>query len=111
MVVTLRSKCTHEGHHCEVTASVSPSSSHSIQKLFVMKSSKNRYFCTDARSPLYIFVSKVTQVLVGLQMVATALRGGRDSAGGSIECESEKEVSGGSIVALSWKGNFGGTQT
>ena len=39
------------------------------------------------------------------------LRSARDSAGGSIECESEKEVSRESIVVLSWKGHFDGTQT
>ena len=44
-------------------------------------------------------------------MVATALSSGRDITGGSIECESEKEVSGDSIVVLSWKVHFGGTQT
>ena len=40
----------------------------------------------------------------------TPLGSGRDSAGGSIECDSEKEVSGESIVVLSWKGHFSGTQ-
>ena len=44
-------------------------------------------------------------------MEERALRSGRDRAGGSIECEREKEVSGDSIVVLSWKGHFGGTQT
>ena len=50
-------------------------------------------------------------MLGGLRMLATALRSGRDSAGGSIECDIEKEVSGESIVVISWKGNFCGTQT
>ena len=44
-------------------------------------------------------------------MEKTAFRGGRDSKGGLIECESEKEVSGESIGVLSWNGHFGGTQT
>ena len=44
-------------------------------------------------------------------MVTTALRYGKVSAGGLIECENDKEVSGESIVVLSWKGHFGGTQT
>ena len=44
-------------------------------------------------------------------MVSTQFRSGRDSTGGSIECASEKEVSGASIVVLSWKVHFGGTQT
>ena len=44
-------------------------------------------------------------------MVATSLRSGRDSSGGSIGFESEKEVSCESIVVLSWKGHFVGTQT
>ena len=44
-------------------------------------------------------------------MVATELSSGRDTTGGSIECVSEKEVSGESIVVLYWKGHFGGTQT
>ena len=44
-------------------------------------------------------------------MVTTELRSGRESAGGSIEYESDKEVCGESIVVISWKGHFGGTQT
>ena len=44
-------------------------------------------------------------------MVATVFMSGRDSLGGLIEYESEKEVSGESIVVVSWKGHFGGTQT
>ena len=44
-------------------------------------------------------------------MVATKLRSSRDIVFGSIDYDSEKEVSGESIVVLSWKGNFCGTQT
>ena len=44
-------------------------------------------------------------------MAATSLRSGIDSAGGSIECESEKDMSGEPIVVFSWKENFGGNQT
>ena len=66
---------------------------------------------TDARPTLFIVVSKVTQVPRALQMVATELRSGRDSSGGSIECDIQKEVSGESIVVLSWKGHFCRTQT
>ena len=44
-------------------------------------------------------------------MASMKLKSGRDSAGGSIEYDSEKEVSDGSIVVLSWKGFFFGTQT
>ena len=44
-------------------------------------------------------------------MVKMALRSGKDSAGGSIEFKSEKEVSGEYIVVLSWKGHFYGMQT
>ena len=47
-------------------------------------------FFTEARPHLFIVVSNVTQVLGGLRMVATALRIIRDSAGGSIDYESEK---------------------
>ena len=47
----------------------------------------------------------------GLQMVTTALRCGKVRAGGLIECENDKEVSGESIVVLSWKGYFGRNQT
>ena len=43
---------------------------------------KKLTFFTDVRPLLCIFVSKVTQVLCGLQMVETSLRSGRDSAGG-----------------------------
>ena len=60
---------------------------------------------------MFIVVSKVTQVLGGLQMVVTVLRSGRDSAGGSIEYEREKGVSGESIAVVSWKGHFCDTQT
>ena len=66
MVVPLIFKCNHEGHHRKVTASVSPSSSYSIRKSSVAKTLKNRYFLTDARPPLFIVVSKVTQVLGGI---------------------------------------------
>ena len=62
------------------------------------------------RTPLFIVVSKVTQVLGGILMVVTALRSGRDSAGGSIEYDSKKELSGGSIMVLYWKGYFCGMQ-
>ena len=44
-------------------------------------------------------------------MMATVFRSVIDSAGGSIECESDKKVSGDSIVVLSWKGHLCGTQT
>ena len=44
-------------------------------------------------------------------MVSPQFSSGRDSTGGSIECASEKEVSGESIVVLSWDGNVYGTQT
>ena len=81
MVLPLRLNFTHEGHHREVTASVSPLSSHSIQKLSVAKMSKIGIF-TDMRAPLFIAVSKVTQVLGGLRMVAKAFRSGRDIEGG-----------------------------
>ena len=43
-------------------------------------------------------------------MAETALRIGSDNKGGSIKYESEKEVSGESIVVLYWKGHFCGTQ-
>ena len=43
-------------------------------------------------------------------MVSTALSSGIDKVGVSIEFDSEKEVSGESIVVLSWKGHYGGTQ-
>ena len=44
-------------------------------------------------------------------MVATALRSGRDSAGGSIEFASKKEVIAKTIVVLYWKGHICRTQT
>ena len=43
-------------------------------------------------------------------MVSTSLRSGIDKVGGSIECDVDKEVSGESIVVLSWKGHYYGTQ-
>ena len=43
--------------------------------------------------------------------MARESRSGRYSAGGSIGYDIEKEVSGESIVLLSWKGYFGRTQT
>ena len=58
-------------------------------------------FLTDAHVPLFIVVSKVTQVLGGIIMVATALMSVIDRAGGSIEYDSKKEVNGESIVVLS----------
>ena len=75
----------------------------------VAKTSKNRNF--DARAQLFIAVSRVIQVLGGLQMVEMSFRSGRDVACGSVECDSEKEVGGESIVVLSSKGHFGRTQT
>ena len=57
-----------------------------------------------------IVVSKVTQVLGGLLIVSTSFRSGADISVGSIEYESEKEVSGESTVVVSWKGHFDGTQ-
>ena len=62
-----------------------------------------------SRDPLlFIVVSKVTQVVGGLQMVATALISIRDIPGGSIEYESEKGVIDESIAVLSWKVHFCG---
>ena len=43
-------------------------------------------------------------------MISTALSSVKDKVGVSIEFDSEKEVSGESIVVLSWKGHYGGTQ-
>ena len=43
-------------------------------------------------------------------MVAKIFMSGRYSVGGSIVCESEKQVSVESIVVLYWKGHFGGNQ-
>ena len=94
----------------EVDSWWSPSRGDSIgESIFIVQNLKiagdknveKSTFFADARPPLFIVVFKVTQVLGGLQMVATVSRSGRDSAGGSIECESEKEVSGESIVVLS----------
>ena len=68
-------------------------------------------FFTDAWPLLFIVVSKVTQVMGGLQIVATSSSSGRDSTGSSIEYDSKKEVSGESIVVISWKGHFCRTQT
>ena len=102
MTVPLRLKWTHEVHHCELTVSVSLSSSHRTRKWSVAKTSKNRYFSTDARSPFFI---------EGLRTLATELKISTEIIGGSIECESEKEVNGEPIVVLSWKGHFDGTQT
>ena len=48
------------------------------------KTSKFWLFLTDARPPLFIVVSKVTQVLGDIYMVETLFRSGRDSSGGSI---------------------------
>ena len=50
-------------------------------------------------------------MLGDLQIVAKSLRSGIEIIGGSIECASEKEVSGESIVVLSLDGNVYGTQT
>ena len=60
---------------------------------------------------MLIVVYKVTQVMGDIQMMSTEFKSGRDSSCGSIEYESNKEVSGESIVVLSWKGHFFGTQT
>ena len=68
------------------------------------KRQKTEFVFTDACPPFFIVISKVTQVLGGLRMAATASRSGRDSAGGSLECVREKEVIGESIVVLSYKG-------
>ena len=58
-------------HHREVKESVIPLSLHSIQKWSVGKNVKNRLFQTDTRPPLFIVVSKLTQVLGGLQIMET----------------------------------------
>ena len=50
-------------------------------------------------------------MLGGLRIVATSWRSGRDSVGVSIDYDIEKEVSGESIVVVSWKGHFCRMQT
>ena len=48
------------------------------------KNVEKRYFFTDACPPLFIVVSKVTQVLGCLRIVEMVLISGRDNSGGSI---------------------------
>ena len=43
--------------------------------------------------------------------MAMSWRIGRDITGGSIDYDIDKEVIGESIVVVSWKGHFCGTQT
>ena len=69
------------------------------------KTSKVDFF-TDMRPPLFIVVSKVTHVRVGLRIGATAFSSGNYSTGASIEYDIEKEVSSESIAVLSREGHF-----
>ena len=105
MEVLTKAKWSHEVHHLEVISQVSLFSSRSTQTLLVAKTSKID-FLTVTPPPLFIIVSRLTYVRVGLKMEITGFSSGRYSTGDSIEYDNEKEVSSESIAVLSWKGHF-----